>query len=226
MSDNVIEFHAVEKDWIPAPFLASRALPQWFRDQPGDVELPEAAGTMHTVKQCPPFLDAMTTGYIIPLAGDVNFTRDQSGALAFDCPDGDTTIELHHPAQLAGSPWADSPVIKFINPWIIVTPPGYSTLYLPPLNHEPNGFQILAGVVDTDTFYAHVNFPAVCLLPRGSNLTLKRGTPLVQVIPFKRETWRHETGHADARRLVDFTRQISHNHHVYREEYQQRKTFG
>ena len=226
MSENLIEFHAIEKDWIPAPFPAGKGLPQWYRDLARDVALSDLAGTMHTLKQCPPFLDAMTSGYIIPLTGDVNFDLNESGVLTFDSPNGDAGTELHHPAQIAGSPWADSPVIKFINPWIVVTPPGYSTLFLPPLNHEPIPFRILAGVVDTDTFYAQVNFPAVCQMPRGTSQTLKRGIPLVQAIPFQRESWQHQTGHADARRLADFTRRISHNHHVYREQYQQRKTFG
>jgi hypothetical protein len=225
MNDNVIEFHAVEKDWIPAPFAASKGLPQWYRELAGDVQLPGVAGTMHTVKQCPPFLDAMSAGYIIPLSGDVNFARDEAGVLTFECPNGDASVELHHPAQVAGSPWGDLPVIKFINPWVVVTPAGYSTLFLPPVNREFGPFEILAGVVDTDTLYTQVNFPAVCRMEKGLKFSMKRGMPLVQVIPFKRETWRAEVGHADARRLAEFTRRISHSHHVYREEFYQRKTF-
>jgi hypothetical protein len=226
MNENLIEFHAVEKDLIPAPFPATRGLPKWYREMAGDMQVPGVAGTMHTVKQCPPFLDAMSAGYIIPLSGDINFSRDDGGALAFDCPGGDAAVELHHPAQAAGSPWADLPVIKFINPWIVVTPAGYSTLFLHPVNQEAGAFDVLAGVVDTDTFYAHVNFPAVCRMEKGSQYSMKRGMPLVQAIPFKRESWRAETGHADAQRLAEFTREISHSHHVYREQFHQRKVFG
>jgi hypothetical protein len=226
MTDNSIEFHAIEKDWIPAPYPAGKALPEWYRNLEGDVHLPGVPGTLHTVKQCPPFLDAMASGYIIPLCGDVNFAMDEAGKLTLECPNGDTNVETHHPAQVAGSPWGDAPVIKFLNPWIIVTPPGYSTLFLPPLNQEANAFRVLAGVVDTDTFYSQVNFPAVCLMERRSTFVMKRQTPLAQVIPFKREAWRAQIGHADARRLAEYTRSISHSHHVYREQYHQRKAFG
>jgi hypothetical protein len=221
----LIQFHAVEKDWIPAPYPALNAVPDWYKALNGKVQLPGVRGTLHTVKHCPPFLDAMSAGYIIPLCGDVHFALDSAGQLTFDCPNGDTTIETHHPLQVSGSPWADAPVIKFVNPWIIVTPPGYSTLFLPPLNQAEIPFKILAGVVDTDTFYSKVNFPAVCLVARGSTCVLKRETPLVQVVPFKREAWQSQVGHADAQRLRESARDISHSHHVYREQFHRKKAF-
>ena len=226
MDDHLIQFHAVEKDWIPAPYPAVKTLPDWLKSVAGKVQLPGVRGNLHTVKQCPPFLDAMSAGYVIPLCGDVDFSMDAAGKLTYSCPNGDVSIETHHPAQVAGSPWADAPVIKFMNPWIIVTPPGYSTLFLPPLNQEDTAFRILAGVVDTDLLYAQVNFPAVCLLGRGSTCSLKRQTPLVQVIPFKREAWHSQIGHADAERLGEFTRNISHSPHIYREQFHHKKTFG
>jgi hypothetical protein len=216
----------VEKDWLPAPLPAIEALPDWYKNLAGSVQLPGAGGTLHTAKHCPPFLDAMTSGYIIPLCGDVNLGMDEQGGLTFDCPNGDVGIETHHPEQLRGGPWGDAPVIKFLNPWIIVTPPGYSTLFVAPLNQELMPLRILAGVVDTDAFYSQVHLPAVCLMARGSTCGLKRGTPLVQVIPFKREAWTSQTGHADAQRLKEFTREISHSHHVYREQFQHKKSFG
>jgi hypothetical protein len=95
-----------------------------------------------------------------------------------------------------------------------------------PLNQELMPLRILAGVVDTDAFYSQVHLPAVCLMARGSTCSLKRGTPLVQVIPLRREAWTSQIGHADAQRLKEFTREISHSHHVYREQFQKKKSFG
>jgi hypothetical protein len=226
MDAPLIQFHAIEKDYLPAPYPAARALPDWLKQMAGGVQVPGMRGTMHTVKQCPPFLDAMMSGYILPLCGDVHFSMNESSGLTFDCPNGDTAIETHHAAQVAGSPWAQAMVIKFMNPWVVVTPAGYSTLFVAPLNQEPIPFRILAGVVDTDTFYQPVNFPAVCEMARGSSCVLRRNTPLVQAIPFKRENWQSQIGHADAQRLEDFSRDISQSHHVYREQYHQKKSFG
>jgi tetratricopeptide (TPR) repeat protein len=221
----LIQFHAIEKDWLPAPYPALNAIPNWFKSMAAEVQLPDVRGVLRTAKQCPPFLDAITAGYIIPLPGDVNFSLDAAGQLTFDCPNGDASIETHHPAQIAGSPWENTTVIKFLNPWVIITPPGYSTLFLPPMNQDPIPFQILAGIVDTDNFYAQINFPAACRMTRGSTCHLKRGTPLVQLIPFKRDAWHSQTTHADATALADFARAIAQSHHVYREQSHRKKTF-
>ncbi|HEX4123896.1 MAG TPA: hypothetical protein VHY37_04155 [Tepidisphaeraceae bacterium] len=226
MNAPLIQFHALEKDILPAPYPAVQALPEWFKELAGGVVVPGTRGTMHTVKQCPPFLDAMMSGYVLPLCGEVHFELGADGQLSIDCPNGDTSVESHHPAQVAGSPWADLPVIKFINPWIVVTPPGYSTLFVPPMNHEPIPFRVLAGVVDTDAFYAPVNFPAVCQMARGSRCVLTRGTPIVQAIPFKRESWQSQIAHADAAQLERVSREMTHSHHVYREQDHRKKTFG
>jgi hypothetical protein len=94
------------------------------------------------------------------------------------------------------------------------------------MNHEPIPFRVLAGIVDTDTFYAPVNFPAVCQMSHGSRCVLPRAAPIVQAIPFKREEWRSEIAHADAARLEDFSREMTHSHHVYREQFHQKKAFG
>jgi hypothetical protein len=225
MSDLRVEFHSVDKDLVPAPYPAVRGLSEWYQKLPGKIEVPGLTGSMRTVKQCPPFLDAMMTGYIIPLSGDVHFALDSAGVLTFNCPNGDATVEAHHPAQAAGSPWAHQPVIKFMNPWILVTPPGYSTLFLQPLNHERIPFEVFSGIVDTDTFYSQVNFPSACLMSPGTSCVLTRGTPLVQAIPFRREAWTSQVGRADAQRLADYSRSFTHAHHVYREQHHQRKSF-
>ena len=50
----------------------------------------------------------------------------------------------------------------------------------------------LSGVVDTDEYFNTVNFP--CIFPGldvGHHIELKEGTPMIQVIPFKRQEWKH-----------------------------------
>jgi hypothetical protein len=225
MDDIRIEFHAIDKDILPAPYPAVRGLPAWYKAMPGDADVSDLGGNLHTVKQCPPFLDAMGAGYILPLSGELRFATDDAGALTWESPHGDASIETHHPAQIAGSPWADQVVIKFINPWIIVTPPGYSTLFVAPLNQESGAFEILSGLVETDGLYAPVHFPAVCRMARGSAITLPRAMPLVQAIPFKRDAWHMQIGHADAKRLQEFSQDITHMPHIYRERIHEKKRY-
>ena len=82
---------------------------------------------------------------------------------------------------------------KFKNEWITVTPPGYSCLFIAPLNRKEDRFELLSGVVDTDTYNNTINFPF--LNKKWNQRTLiKQGEPMVQVIPFKRDDWKMEAG--------------------------------
>ena len=43
----------------------------------------------------------------------------------------------------------------------------------------------MAGIVDTDSYSAHIHFPFFATAPDGLHV-VEKGTPLVQVIPFRR----------------------------------------
>jgi hypothetical protein len=81
---------------------------------------------------------------------------------------------------------------KWTNPWSIKTPKGYSVLFTQPM-HRESIFTILPGIVDTDTYTAPVNFPMVINDPNFEGM-IPKGTPIAQVIPFKREGWQMEIG--------------------------------
>ena len=107
----------------------------------------------------------------------------------------DPSKEVHPVNQVEGSPLLEKnknlPVYKILNPWIIKTPPGYSTLFLPPMNNGDDRFSIIPGIVDTDTFQFEVNFPFIINGDKYQSLqtVIKKGTPYCQVIPFKRDSW-------------------------------------
>jgi hypothetical protein len=88
--------------------------------------------------------------------------------------------------QVKGNPWGDRPPCKFHNFWTIVTPPGWSCLFVSPLN-RPNGiFEVISGIVDTDSYTAPVHFPFFATGPDGLHV-IEKGSPMVQVIPFRRD---------------------------------------
>lgn len=84
---------------------------------------------------------------------------------------------------------------KWINPWGIKTEPGYSVLFVQPM-HRESMFTILPGIVDTDTYTAPVNFPFI-LNDWNYEGFIPAGTPMAQVIPFKRESWQMEIGNQE-----------------------------
>jgi hypothetical protein len=186
---SVIEFlcRPEDKGVIAEPVPAKGALPAWFRQLPG-IETSQLSATNNglTVKRCLPFVDAMSAGWIIPLAAAVRLEVGDGGQTVTAGWEFDREMVSNHaPFQFAGSPYAPRPPMKFHNYWTIRTPKGWSCLFLPPIN-RPNGvIEVLSGIVDTDIYTSPVNFPFVATAPDGV-YTLKRGTPLVQVIPFRR----------------------------------------
>jgi hypothetical protein len=75
--------------------------------------------------------------------------------------------------------------MKLHNYWTVRTSPGWSCLFTPAINRHDGRLQVLSGIVDTDTYHAPVNFPFLVTAVDGV-YTLEKGTPLVQVLPFRR----------------------------------------
>jgi hypothetical protein len=186
-----IEFLCLPEDKgvIPEPYPARENLPDWFRKLPAvDSHMVSPASNGLTVKRCMPFFDAMATGWILPLAADVRVEIKDSGSTVncgweFDRP----MVSKHSPYQITGHPLLPRPPCKLHNYWTIQTPPGWSCLFVPPLNRDNGVLTLLAGIVDTDCYTSLINFPFIGTGPDGV-YTLEKGTPLVQVIPFKRST--------------------------------------
>jgi hypothetical protein len=177
---------------LPPPEPAGRFTPEWFRRLDRGLGTADAHGLPGlTVKACPPVIDAFSLGWIIPLAAEVRFLVDPSGLgiqVGWDPDVPFHLVEQHHPSQIGAPepPFEEQMPLKWINPWRIKVPDGYSVLFTHPLNHFELPFRCFSGVVDCDRFATTVNFPfAVSTAP--ADVTLPRGTPLVQVIPLRRD---------------------------------------
>lgn len=187
----ILEFlrRPADRGVIAEPFPARAALPDWFRRLPAvdEAELgPRSNGL--TIKRCMPFLDAMTAGWILPVAATVRL-EIKDGGTAFDAGWELDRVMLsnHHPYQIKGHPAQPRPPGKIHNYWTIRTRPGWSCLFVPPLNRDPLPILPLAGVVDTDRYDGLIHFPFIPVAPDGL-YEIEKGTPLVQVIPFQRES--------------------------------------
>lgn len=187
--DPVITFTCRPEDEgvIAPPVPAKSLLPEWFRRLPAiDQDHLSATNNGLTAKRCMPFFDALATGWILPLAATVRLAirdggRSVEAGWEFDRP----MVSTHSAPQVAGNPFEPRPPMKFHNHWTIRTPPGWSCLFLPPLNRPHPVFQCVAGIVDTDAYASPVHLPFFATGPDGVHV-LERGTPLVQVIPFRR----------------------------------------
>ena len=182
-------------DFFP-PKPAIKQIPDWYKDTPeyvGDQgKKIIGMGIPQTIKKCIPILDAMTAGYILYTQVDVQVT--QVDGLPYYKWAGQDAISFHPIEQAPLHPnKKDAPYPKWTNPYAIKTPPGYSTLFLPPM-HNPNKiFTALEGIVDTDTYSAPVLFPFTLNDVKWEGI-IDAGTPIVQVIPIKRDSWKHKIG--------------------------------
>ncbi|WP_200531566.1 hypothetical protein [Halorubrum sp. LN27] len=185
--DPTIEF-ATEPELygaIPEPIPANKVLPEWYKNLEGRMG---DGIKQSTVKRCAPFLDALSMGWIIPLAGEVQFNSNGEGNVDYQWGFDRDLISNHSHGQVGGDefPTFPAPIMKFHNFWAINVPDGYSVLFTKPFNRIETRFQVFSGVVDCDTYYNHINFPFIWSDPEFSGV-IPAGTPLIQAIPFKRD---------------------------------------
>ena len=174
------------------------------------------------------FLDTLTTGYLLKVPQDIYIqhnienkeTKEKDSFVTIGKLDpgflmsrslnlnADMVGNVHRKEQLEGSPYIEKnknlPFYKVLNPWVISTPPGYSCLFLPPMNNTDDRFSIIPGIVDTDTYKNEINFPFVINGDKYPTLEtmIKKGTPYVQVIPFKRDRWKMKVEKISVKTLV------------------------
>ena len=179
---------------LPRPIPARTGLPDWLRAMPSEAEAPLLGAPVRTLKHCPPFIDAMSFGVLLPLAADLVIENGEV-SWNWDMPWlPDTLIPrapvgLHLPQQAEGAPFrvAASTILKFMNFWTLEAPQGWSLLFTHPLNREDLPFRTLGGLVDCDRFVdGYVHVPALWT-DAGFTGVLPRGTPVAQVVAVPRE---------------------------------------
>ncbi len=217
-------------DALPRPRLARQALPEWLRAMPMTALSDMHDGPVRTVKQCPPFIDAMRAGFVMPLPCDVHYA---DGAFTWDwrLPQPATPghpqapVSFHAAAQVQGAPFGAGNLIKFIGFWTIELPPGWSLLATHPVNRDDLPFRTLTGLVDSDRFHqVGLLFPARWLDP-GAACTLPAGTPVAQCIPVPREALELRFSTFGAPETAAFTRvgdAVLATPGVYRDQYRDR----
>jgi hypothetical protein len=181
-------------DRLPRPLPARRALPDWLRDMPATAFSEMHGQDIRTVKQCPPFVDAMAHGFIMPLPCDV-IVRDGTFSWTWDLPPLSVAahprspLSFHVPAQVTGTPFHDAAqaIVKFNSFWTIELEPGQSLFAMHPVNRNDLPFRLLAGLVDADRFSdVGILFPAVWVDPHFEGI-LPAGTPVAQCFPVSRD---------------------------------------
>lgn len=179
---------------FPEPEPSSKNTPQWFRNMPsyaGNDPTPENGVQKITVKKCPAILDVISSGYVLKCPYDL-YIDTTEGNLKFDIPAQYASIKTttlmgsHNREQFSLMPMDDSYVKDLLRlhlVWMVKTDPGYSTSFMS-IPYSDSPVVAIPGIVDSDKFYVDGLFSFY--VKKNYKGFIKKGTPLVQVVPFKR----------------------------------------
>lgn len=205
------------ESFVPKPQPAARSIPEWYRSQPGNMGdsemIPKSGIAASTVKRCMPIFDAMTAGYMIVAPCDIHLDATNPEKLEWQIPAALQSMKAdlfatHAPEQYENYPidpeHYHKQLFRILPTWSVGTDPGYSVLFTNPYHSDGSPLWAFTGLIDTDGFISegHVSF----LVKKGFKGTIKQGTPLYQLIPFKREDWQAEYMDAKESRTI-FDRQ-------------------
>lgn len=189
---------------ITAPIPAKSQIPEWYKSQSlymgGEKKYALHDRTPNTtVKACSPFSDALSMGYVWTAPLDIQIQKIPNGNFndyRFDWRIDEDFVTFHSLQQIGEMPPAyngERGVCKWTFDYRVETPKGYSTLFTHPLNRHELPFRTFTGVIDTDFYNQPIQFPFQLLDLKDEYTIIEKGTPLVQIIPIKRETWDSET---------------------------------
>lgn len=201
----LIKFASVDPN-VPIPVPIKAVVPDWYKRSPRFIDGAKKPKILLTgrnmdrfegnrsVKACIPFFEGFVNGYAAILWQDLEVTRTPNGPefrwlvepAPVDHRDKKGMELLPIPAGHGDTQHV------WISPFTIQTPPGYSLLITHPLNRYDLPFTTLSGIHDADALLPHGHLPFY--LREDFEGIIERGTPIFQIIPFKRDNWKSEDG--------------------------------
>lgn len=174
---------------------AKNHIPEWYKKitKWKNNEMFEfGKGLNPTVKQCMPFLDSFTTGYMIVLPNDL-YIKNINGEPFINWKAADFPPNVRKEiADLNLVPLGHYPKEFTWQTGVANTIPlGYSLLLTHPINRYDLPFTTLSGVVDGGLVMNSTgNIPFY--IKDGFEGVISQGTPIAQLIPFRQENWSSE----------------------------------
>jgi hypothetical protein len=173
-------------------------IPKWYKDSPtwkrNEMTSYPDGGVNSTIKACMPFLQALTTGYMLTTPVDLIVKHVDGGPFITWKTVAESTVSSRDPGDhdLVPTPIGHFDA-NFV--WRIPTsfrvPVGYSLLFTHPFNRFDLPFTTLTGVVDGGfTMPLGANIPF--FLKNNFEGIIPVGTPYAQILPFKNTDWKSE----------------------------------
>jgi hypothetical protein len=174
---------------------AKNHIPEWYKKIPKwqDNKMFEMEkGFDASLKQCMPFLDSLTIGYMITLPNDL-YVKNNDGHPYLtwkkaEFPPSWRTRPGHENLMPAGH----YPLEYVWHTGVANTIPlGYSMLITHPLNRYDLPFTTISGVVDGGLVMSHSG-KIPFYIKKDFEGIIPQGTPVAQIIPFYQQKWSSE----------------------------------
>lgn len=184
--------------FITQPKPAKEYMPSWYKNltpfHGGQTPNIEDHRADVTEKLCMPLLDTFTSGYIQEAWCDINIRLDDEGRHKFIGANKHREIVIVRPGANKIIPkdsnYSDSHV-NWLSHWEPKLPSGWSTYYSHPFNQYDLPFRTIDGIIDSDKWWIGGSVPF--LLKNNFEGVIPQGTPLYQMLFFKRENWQSKT---------------------------------
>jgi hypothetical protein len=183
-----------EAEWVvDKPIPARLALPEWYKKiPPYQTKTPEFMNNGEvnsTVKKCMCFFDGLTLGYTQLSWSDIHIDQKIDGTTEYTYGLKPQILSHRDKPSIEIPKGFIQTEFAFTLPWIPKTPKGYSTLFIPPINRPDLPFEFYGGVIETDTLFTAQTAAMPFLIKDYFQGIIPNGTPMYQMIPFKRDDW-------------------------------------
>ena len=204
---NVLEHSSSFEDQELAPAIQpiKNFVPDWYKKSARYTKKDELSGKMYKIsaseidslpisaglKYCVPFLDSLLVGYALPLPFEIMVKQTENGPVISWNNDEPHFAPVgkreDNDAALIPVPsgCSDSHFV-WLTKNIINIPKGFSVILGHPLNRYDLPFITLSGIIDSTVLHeGQIPF----FIKKDFEGIIPAGTPIAQIIPFKKENW-------------------------------------
>jgi hypothetical protein len=188
-------------------------IPSWFKKQKlfsnnenSYMKAIKKSDFVKTFKLCTPLVDSISSGYMMTLPADIvvtNTSNDGGYLPNITWSVSWVIVDAQDVGVMGGYPIPTGyypQMFRWHPDWIIKTPAGYSLWVTHPSHRHDLPFLTLNSFVDTDSHPNEIMFPF--FIKYGFEGIIEKGTPIVQVIPVKRDSWKTNLKKFDIKRSI------------------------
>lgn len=183
----ILQYESALEEYPNSIVTSKTKIPDWYKDATPNFNNDFAIE--HSLKRCMPFIDSLTTGYMVTLPFDL-YVKYNSGMPMVRAKEEKYSPKIRpnvgNPSLV---PTGFAPYEFIWNMHVsFEVPKGYSMLLTHPLNRNDLPFLTVSGIIDGGfTVYHDGNFPFY--VKQGFEGLIPQGTPIAQIIPFRQESW-------------------------------------